>query len=301
MQAAAEPAKTPEPEESLVLSASQALRQGTRHILVMGPRGTGKTTFSVSASAHADETIGGKRRVCKDVLVVQGDNEGIMGAIDAGLEPAYVVDMCGVTSWDDERNGKRDPNSYVSRWNRARKALAAKISDGTIKVIVVDLNWPAKLIERAIMPKEIADWGLVATQGQRLFNAFNGFSGVTVIGNSQMKTTVVYGEGTKRGASEMSINTANVKAIGGERSSHTIDLAKGINAMWLDNASFVFARKSNRGKEGPDGRVPRMYHTYTQSTAMYEAKSRAQSVLNTIEPGELSMRTLLKRAYGDAI
>jgi len=299
-------ATPPLDDEKLFLSAEEALHHGTRHILVMGAKGTGKTTFSVSASKFADDTIGGPRRMCSDVLLVQGDNEGHLGAMDAGLVPGMVLNMGKCKSWDGSIKTPeglvKDPQSYISRWSRAYKRLGKVLSDGTIKIIIVDLNWPAKLIEKGITVslEDRNYWKLVSLQGQRLYDAFNRFDGVTVIGNAQMKVHAIWGEDTRKGPSENSINVANVRSVGGERSSHTIDLAKGVASVWQDNASFIFTRKSMRGKE-INGEVPRIYKTVTQSTSQYEAKSRAQSVLKTIEPGELSLRSLLKRVYGEDV
>jgi hypothetical protein len=67
-----------------------------RRIVVMGSKGTGKTTFSVSASQFAGDRITGEVRQCKDTLVIQGDSEGVMGATDAGLTPKLGPPM---SSW----------------------------------------------------------------------------------------------------------------------------------------------------------------------------------------------------------
>lgn len=274
--------------EPLVMTAAQALSRSNRRILVMGPRGTGKTTFSVSASKHAGDTITGPRRVCSDVLVFQGDNEGIMGALDAGLITDNVIDMSSVPDW----------NAYTKKLAHGLKYFDKALRDGTIKVIIVDLNWPARLIDRIAPPN---DYGkTMALQGARVFDAFSPYRGVTVIGNAQMKAHTVFGEESRKGATDSAIAAAHVRSIGGERSSYTIDLPKGVAASWLDNSSFVFTRKRRRVRD-MENSVMLEYSTVTQSTSLYEAKSRAQSKLKTIEPGEITLRALLMRAYGEAV
>jgi len=275
-------------QEPLVMTAAQSLSRSNRRILVMGPRGTGKTTFSVSASKYAGDRITGPVRKCTDVLVFQGDNEGIMGAMDAGLIAGNVIDMSTVKDWP----------AYIKKLAHGLQYFDKALRDGTIKVVIVDLNWPARLIDRTA---PLNDYGkTMSVQGARVFDAFSPYRGVTVIGNAQMKVHTVFGEESRKGATDNAIAAAHVRSIGGERSSYTIDLPKGMSASWLDNSSFVFTRKRRRVRD-VENDVVLEYSTVTQSTSLYEAKSRAQSKLKTIEPGEITMRALLVRAYGEAV
>ena len=269
---------------SVIQTARDNLRTSNRRILVMGAKGSGKTTFSVSASHKTGEAIAGSQRDCSDVFVVQGDVEGIMGAMGAGLVPGHVLDMTSVNTWED----------YTKLLAQGLREMAPKFSDGTIKVIVVDLAWPAKLIDRQIDPSVQKDWKLVANEGGRLFRAFAGLPGITVIGNAQIKAASSPGE------TQQAIDAGAAKAAGGERSSFTIDLPKGIASLWRDNASFIFTREVRRVKDGR-GNMSREFRTLTQSTARFEAASRAASQLQPTEPGDISLHTLLKRAYGDAL
>lgn len=279
--------KVPEEEEkvSLFQTATQSLATGCRRIIVAGPRGSGKTTFSVSASRFAGDLIPGAHRLCKDVLVVQGDTEGIMGAHDAGLEPGMVLDMTRMKTWQEYLNRLRD--ALIEVWPMKRS--------GALKVIVIDLAMVSKLIDRAVPANTDKDWKHVAAMGQDFFHLFDKFTGVTVIGNTQMKVSTVWGEGTKKGANEAALNTADARAIGGERSAFTIDLPKGVGNPWLDHASFIFMRRVRRTKDG------RVYSTITQSSAQHEAKSRSQSKLEPTEPGENTLHSLMRRAYGNAL
>lgn len=269
---------------SLIKSASATLRESNRRILVMGPRGTGKTTLSVSASGFAGPTIEGAHRVCKDVLVIQGDNEGIMGAVDVGLEPGHVLDMTDIDTWD----------LYQRKLTAGMREIKPLIDDGTIKVVIIDLNWPARLIDKSIDPGNQKDWKLVQNEGLALFRLLAGLRGVTVIGNAQIKTSAVIAE------TQHSTDVSHAKAIGGERSTFTVDLPKGIATMWLDNTSFVFCREAKRVKDAK-GNITREIRTLTQSSNKHEAKSRACTKLKAAEPGSRSMHALLTDAYGEAL
>ncbi len=272
---------------SVIQTAHESLRHSNRRILVTGPRATGKTTFSVSASRFAGDTIraiGDKSAPieCKDVLLIQGDNEGVMGAIDAGLIPGRVLEMSGVKDWKE----------YTDRMVAGLRELQGPLTDGTIRVLITDLGLPARLIDRAIGPEVQKDWKKVAVEGGRLFQALSGLRGITVIGNAQIKAAVAPGE------TSVSADASTAKAIGGERSTFTIDLPKGVASHWLDNCSFVFAREAKRVK-GANGATTRSFKTLTQSSSKFEAKSRAESLLAPTEPGEKTLHALLKIAYGD--
>lgn len=272
---------------SVIQTAQQSLQHSNRRILVTGPRASGKTTFSVSASRFAGEKIRaiGDRSApiqCKDVLLIQGDNEGLMGAVDAGLIPGYVLDMTHTKDWQ----------AFGKRLVEGLTELRGKLTDGTIRILIIDLALPAKLIDRAIDPSVQRDWKLVANEGAKLFTALSGLNGVTVIGNAQIKAAVAPGETT------IGADAATAKAIGGERSTFTIDLPKGIASHWLDNSSFVFTREAKRVK-GPGGTTTRAFKTLTQSSSRFEAKSRAESLLLPTEPGDRTLHSLLQTAYGE--
>lgn len=207
-----------------------------------------------------------------------------MGAMDAGLEPGMVLDTTDCNDWD----------AYQQRLAGGLRELERPLFDGTIKVVVIDLSWPAKLIDRSIDPSVQKDWKMVANEGGRLFRALSGLRGVTVIGVSQIKASSSPGE------TQQSIDAGTAKAIGGERSTFTIDLPKGIATMWLDNCSFVFTREAKRVRDKM-GNTTREFRTLTQSSSKFEAKSRAGSKLAPTEPGNRSLYSLLQSVYGEAL
>ena len=273
---------------SIITTATQNLKHSNRRVLVVGARASGKTTLSMSASRYAGDTLPAAgevrpRVVCEDTLVIQSDNEGIMGAMDAGLEPKYVLDMTAVSDWA----------AYTKRLAEGLTELKGPLTNGTIRVVIIDLAGPAKLIDRSIDPSVQKDWKLVANEGARLFRSLSGLAGVTVIGNAQIKAAV-----SMVNEAQATADAATAKAIGGERSTFTVDLPKGIASPWLDNCSFVLTREARRVKDAR-GNVVRAYRTLTQSSSRFEAKSRAESKLAPTEAGHHTLHALLTRAYGD--
>jgi hypothetical protein len=262
---------------SIFQSANQAINNANRRLLVVGSGGTGKTTFSISASKFAGDKIpAGERVICQDVLLIQGDSEGVMGAVSAGLVPGSVLDMTGIPTWP----------AYCQMLEQKLKQAEGLFKDGSIKVVVVDLAHPQNLILEMIKPADQQGWGRVAAEGRKLFYAFSKLTNVTVIGNAQVKSS--QGPGEKPEAAL----AASAKAIGGERAQLTIDLVKGIKQPWIDNASFVLQRQVKRIR----GEVH--YLTHTTASMRHEAKSRAQNVLQPTEDGSITLRALLARAYG---
>lgn len=268
------------------MSCRDSLRRSNRRIVVMGAGGTGKTTFSISASQFAGDTIPARDlRKCKDVAVFQGDNEGVAGAWRAGFEPAFVYDLSPIGSW----------SAYKSELAAALRDLKGVVDNGTVKVIVIDLAHPTRLINESIDPQVQKDWKLVAMEGMTLFRALSGLRGVTVIGNAQIKSAVGIAETAEAAAA------SNAKASGGERSTYAIDLLKGVATLWVENSSLLITRELKRTRGGSPGEVIPKFYSHTQSGAKFEAKSRFRDVLKPTEPGELTLRSLLQRAYGESL
>lgn len=271
---------------SVLTSASQNLKAANRRILVMGPPGSGKTTLSISASAHAGDTIPSKHlQMCSDVVLLSGDQEGVQGALDANLEPRAVVDMTTCADWV----------AYQKLLADALSELRPLVAAGEVKIIVVDLALPAKLIIDQIKPADIAGWGRVGAEGVKLYRIFGALPGATIIGNVQIKSAT--------GAVENAVAAAaaDAKAVGGERATFTADLPKSVLSPWMENSSLALSRESKRVKDTsqPGAPLTRKFSTHTQSNAKFEAKSRFGSKLLQTEPGERTLHSLLVQAYGE--
>jgi len=253
---------------------------------VVGSGGTGKTTFSVSASAFAGDTIpADKPRVCHDVAVLQADIEGVAGAWRAGFEPAYVYDLSNTATWTD----------YQSKLVEALRDLQPLFKSGDVKFLVVDLAHPNRLIQESVSPNVQKDWKGVASHGAKLFTAFAGLSGVTIIGNAQLKSSQAIGE-TAQAAS-----AAEARAVGGQRSMFSNDLYKGVGSVWVENSSLQISRELKRVRDAKTGQVVPTFFSHTQSNNKFEAKSRFRDVLKPTEDGNITLHALLKRGYGEAL
>ncbi len=259
-------------------TAQQVIRESARRILVIGASGTGKTAFSVSASKAAGEKLPLSAPVdCPDVAMIQGDMEGVQGALDVGLRPGQVLDLSNVGNWE----------LYKKAVGQAMALLKPQVAAGEVKYLVVDLSLPARLIELDVDPKSTKDWKDVLIRGGQLFDLFKGVPGLTVIGNAQIKAAQSVSETAQAEAA------ANAKSVGGERAVYTVDLHKGIKSLWIEHNSLMFCREARKGREGVE------YFTHTQTGRKFEAKSRFHSKLNTVEPGDLTLNALLTRAYGE--
>ena len=270
---------------TLLQTASQNLQQATRRVVVMGPMASGKTTLSVSASAHAGDTLPAKAADCKDLVLLSGDQEGVAGALDAGLTPRAVVDMTVAKTWQE----------YQALLAQAFAELLPLIKSKDVKFIVVDMALPAKLIIEMVSPKDIKDWGKVAAEGLKFYQVFGALRGATIIANVQIKSATAVVE-TAAGAAG-----AEAKAIGGERATFTADLTKSIFAPWAENSSLVLSREVKRKSDPMKKDAPSVRHffTHTQSNSRMEAKSRFGSKLKATEPGERTLNSLLREAYGE--
>ena len=268
---------------SLIQSASEHLESASRVIVVIGANGSGKTAFSISASIHAGELISGEKRRCTDTLVICGDNEGSMGAMDAGLEPGGIVDLSDCETWPE----------YKKALVPALVEIKYLVDSDVLKFIIFDLGLPASLIVNHVSPQSIADWGQVAKEGATLRQAFQKLKGATVIVNAHIKSAVAAIE------TDVAKAASEARASGGERSTFTIDAPGSISKPWCANASFIFAREVKRKADPMKRNEPpkRVFYTHTSASSRFDVKSRAHTVLKATEPGERSLNSMLQAVY----
>lgn len=248
-----------------------------RRILVVGSGGTGKSSFSVSASSHAGKTMPEPRPVaCKDVAVFLGDVDGMRGPMDTGYTVPNIADMSQCRDWAE----------YEALLARSLNSLPKHV-----RVLVVDLALPFQLIKEAVAPVDVAGWGKVAKFGMQFWRALNSVKNVTLIGNAQLTA------GIKPLESEAAAAAAQARAIGGQRTAFAIDAVKSLINPWKENSSFILVRKMTRERDPKTGVWSIKHWTQTQSNEEYEAKSRAKSVLAPVEPGNKTLRSLLDQAY----
>lgn len=272
---------------TLFKTSEEAQAEAHRRIMVMGGSGTGKSTFSLSASSYAPDIIGKERVVCKDVVLLQGDIDGQMGAIDAGLTPGLVVDMNACKDWD----------AYEKLMGQAIMELRGMVAKGDIKYCVVDLELPAQLLIQKVSPNDQRGWGTVKAKSLEFFKAFGYIPGLTLIGNSQIKGAESPTETAATGAA------ADAKAAGGVRSTFTADLVTSFKAPWINNSSSVFAREIKKVKDPMKKDAPPRieFFTHCYGSSRFEVKSRFMTKIAPTEPGERSLHSILKACYGDAL
>lgn len=287
----------------MIQSAQESLTTANRRILVMGASGSGKTTFSVSASKYAGEVIGkGEPVVCSDTVILSGDSEGVLGAVDAGLCP-NVIDFTDCISWEDKLDSKTRERSegYKTRLAKAIGELRPLVAAGKIKVVVVDLSLPSRLIVAQFRPEQISEWNRVAEEGLTFFNALSALRGCTVIGNCHVKSGHVL-ESKSPSVAAGQKAAAEAKAVDGELNTFTADLPKGVSQAWVWNSSFIFAREVRReakrdARGMPSRESSRVFYTHTAANGRYEAKSRAHTKLAPTEPGERTLKNMMDAVY----
>lgn len=258
-------------------STAQLCRTADRRILVVGSGGTGKSSFSISASKFATATLPeAKPIVCSDVAVFSGDVDGMRGPLDSGYTVPHIADM-----------------SQCKTWSEYERLLAAALGalPSEVHVVVVDLSLPFHLIREHVMPEDMRGWGQVGRIGMQLWRALNALKDVTLIGNAQLTA------GIKPAETEAANMAAQARSIGGQRAAFAIDAPKSLINPWKENSSFILVRKLTRERDPKTGVWGNKHWTQTQSNEDYEAKSRAKSVLAAVEPGNKTLRSLLDRAY----
>jgi hypothetical protein len=258
-------------------SSQELCQTADRRILVVGSGGTGKSSFSVSASAYAGQTMPEpKRVVCKDVALFSGDVDGMRGPLDSGYLVPNIADMSQCKDWGE----------YEGQLVAAIRAMPKEV-----RVVVIDLALPFQLIKEHVMPQDVAGWGKVGKLGMQFWRALNSLRNVTLIGNAQLTA------GIKPIESDAAAAAAQARAIGGQRTAFAIDAVKSLINPWKENSSFILVRKLTRERDPKTGQWSVKHWTQTQSNEEYEAKSRAKSVLAPVEPGHKTLRCLLDQAY----
>lgn len=263
----------------MVTDRSIAAVKQARRILVGGSPGTGKTTFSYSASAHAGDTLPQVMVQCLDVAHLEGDIGGHEGGMDANLQPAMLFDMTVFDTW--------------AAYEKAVMAYIVEIKEASeIKVLVVDLSLPTKLLVEEVKPQNPADWNKVGGMGLRFFRAFNQLSGVTIIGNSQLKSAIGIVE------NDVAKAAAEAKSSGGERSTFEFDMVKSVLSPWYENGE-AFAREVKRVKEVKEGKATwkREYFTHTSTNPRFPTKSRHHSKLPPTLAGNITLWNILNKLY----
>lgn len=256
----------------------------------MGAKGTGKTSLAVSASEHAPEVLDVTVTApvdCKDVVVIQLDTEGILGAVDLGLEPR-VIDLSSYDTWQSTERALAN----------ALKELKPLCASGEVKYVAIDLGELDMKIRAHVNPQASTDWEAVRAEGLKVFRALTALK-VTLIGMSHTKAAFSAFEAPKAGVSKELASTLEGKearAVGGERAQLTMDLSTGVAQPWRVNASMILVRERKRKMDFTTKKTTFEFVTHTQGSQKFEAGNRAMTKLAPIE--KCSLKAMLRKVYG---
>lgn len=268
-------------------TVDDAVKSGMRRMVVSGSPGTGKTTFSLSASAYAGDIIGAAPVECKDVVLLQGDCDGVQGGIDAGLRPGLIADFTVCEKWPE----------YNKMLTEIIQDLKPMVDKGDVKYVVVDLSLPAKLLIDHLKPADQQGWGRVAAESMTFYKMFGFLKTATVIGNAQLRSAQAPTETSVAAAA------ADAKAVGGERSTLSADLVKSFYAHWSENASFIVAREAKKKRNPMKPQEPPVTERFSHmhSSSRFETKCRFQTKVLATEPGDRTFNSILRACYGDLL
>lgn len=275
-------------------TANEVIKNSTRRINILGLGGTGKTTFSHSMSEYAGDIIGQFKDApvtCKDTVVFCGDNEGIKGAMDAGLVPGYVSDLTSCETWDE----------YLKIMTSDINELLPLVASKQIKVVIVDMALPAQLMIDKVDPTQIKDWASVRTLALTFYNMLGAMKGATIITNIQLKPLTVIDSQKNPDAAAAQRAAQDAVSGGGERNTFGADLAKPIYKIFHENASYTFSRDTKRifNPMKKTNSVSVKFITHCSPNGRFDAKNRSLNQISGEQPGERTLRSIMKEIYGE--
>ena len=287
-----------------IKSTEEAMAANKFDVLVLsGAPKVGKSSFTASGSRNAPDEMytAGAPVEAKDVVIINIDPSGFVGAVDSGYRP-LVNDLSNVLGW--------------SALNRALAGaimeLKPMVEKGDVRVVGLDLGPIANEIvafcagDKVISVDKLANtdisfagsdvnWTLVASQGLSLFRAFRQLPCLVVV-QTHLKATQNNPYASKLTADEK-VNQELVRdanAVGGDAGKLAADIAKGVITPWI-HAGAMFVREVRDVNLGtPVKPVPgKQYVTITQGNGTYTAGSRWQSKVEPVTTK--SLRYLLDK------
>ena len=267
-------------------TARENLTESARRLYVGGSPSTGKTTFSVSISEHAGQTITGPHRLCKDVAVLSGDPEGISGALNVGLEPGIVSDYTACATWPD----------FKKRLVQDINELLPLVKSGEIKHVIVDIGLLDRLVRDHVKPSDVAGWGRVGVESAEVYKVLGALRGATIIANFHL--TAAQGAVEAQSA----VDAGDAKSVGGERATFKLAVASSIASPWTNDANFGLARSAKKiakDIKNPAAGQTLQFFTHVHPSSRFPVKNRFVNNFPTpTEPGERTLHSILVQAYG---
>jgi hypothetical protein len=266
--------------------------------LLASLKGTGKTTFLASMSKNVPDTFEellkqskeGKVFDCSDVVSLQGETDGDLGALNAGMK-MRVIDLT-----DDYFNW----NEYMTLLVKHLSALLPEVRAGSVRAIGVDLGPASQALQsyasgnRTTLKSLTANpdasfladqsvWNSIAAQGLQFFNLLRtmpchivGMAHLKVL-DAGMRTMKAAAADIERNQLERQIRSASE----GADYAYTPDLMKGILAPWSNHSSQIFIpRKANVNVgTAANPKWEGRYYVQTAADDFAYAMCRAQSLV----------------------
>jgi hypothetical protein len=256
-------------------------------ITLVGSKGVGKTTTAVSASKNSPDVFPHKGAPvdCGDVVIIQSDAGGYEGALDAGMNPS-VIDLSTAKDWA----------AWEQLFNKELKDLRQACSDGAVTAVAIDLTALDKLLRDEFIAKATIDspknWEVVTSKAGSVYKALRDLPNYPVI-IGMVHPTVKAEMSNKADVVETMRAARDAASIGGERQLIVPDLAKGHQAIWVNNAAAQIGLMPKTEKK-PDGSRVKTYRAFIESNNKMEAGSRW---LHRLGPGphEPHLRKMMQK------
>lgn len=272
------------------MSAIKPAREtfGTRVLVVMGAKSTGKTTFTVTGSAHAPAKLPTTPRVaCHDVVLLQNDTNGVLGPYAIGLEP-LVVDLSDAQSMQD----------WDKRFNEAFKELQPLFAARKLSILGIDFSMMDKLWRDLYIAQAETDspknWDSVGAKSLAVYRMLRRLPNATIVCMTHVNVPAEIASKQDPNVLVRQQEARDAQAVGGQRATTTTDLSKSAKGPWWANADAILTMRRKKLSDGKFDYVVRV-----APSNKVEAGGRWESLFSAEEPAHL--RTLLKKVYGDAI
>jgi len=270
--------------------------------LLASLKGTGKTTFLASMSKSVPDTFAellkqtkeGKIFDCSDVVSLQGETDGDLGALNAGMKMRVIDLTDSYFNWSE----------FSALMTKELEKLRPDCVAGRIRAIGVDLGPASQALQSyasgnrttlksltsnpdASFSADQNVWNAISAQGFLFFNQLRtmpchivGMAHLKVL-DAGMRTNKASAADIERNQLERQIRSASE----GADYAYTPDLMKGILAPWNNHSSQIFIpRKANVNVgTAANPKWESRYYVQTAADDFAYAMCRAQSL---VEPKE---------------
>lgn len=296
--------------KSFCSESKRGIKMGDAAWVIGGHKAAGKSSFLASAGAAVPDTFEeliartskGEMFDCSDVVIIQLETDGDLGAFDLGLKPRVIDLTRRYISWPELQACLREEILKLLPEARAGKIRAVGIDLGGVNKAIGRFSAGDKATLANIQVSTALDlsanevnWNAVSTQGGNAWAMMRALPCTIAamvhykVANAGARTSKQTTEDRERSEAER-----DLRAFGGQDQKLTADIYKGVYEEWHKNASHIVACHVDRVNVGTL-MAPR-YETkrcvITEADGTYEVGTRARSVLKARETR--TMNGLLK-------